>query len=609
MKKIVSLLLALSFVFSAFAVSDIKGHWAEDYINEWITVGNIGGYPDGTFRPNNPITRAEFAALLNRIMVDEPEGEFEYVEFSDVSEGHWFYTDVSRLAFFDVISEQKYFSPNRHITREEAMTMVGRAFGITSGGEDVFSDSAEISSWAREIIFALVAEGALTGYPDGTIRPKAKLTRAETVKMLNYFAPKADLETLPGILSAVYNYSGKEFPMLMQSEINAENSEYFLGIPFTNIAEGVASEPMMSAQAHSVCLVRVKNKRNVQQIANDIKKKVDPRKWVCVGIERSEIITIVRGDLILLIMDRTAPKALERSFISLDLGDDYPVETQITESEDSTDDTTLFNYDGQYFNDIGEYNEASALKFAEKINYITDTYLTESNTAYYAVVPSKNYYVNASLPTPFDYDAMFNTLRQNINGAWEINLYDTLSYDDYLKTDFHWKQDALKGVVDRLGANFGFEVDFNQFKKNTVKNFMGQLGYGKADFPKENLVYLTSNATNNAVVENHQDRSFKGVYDTAKLKTTSQYDIFLSGPTPLTTIKNDKAKSDKKLIIFRDSFGSSLAPLLIGEYSEIVLIDLRYVMSSALSEFVTFEGADVLFIYNDQIINNATMLK
>ncbi len=609
MKKIVSLLLALSFVFSAFAVTDISGHWAEEIINEWVTVGNIGGYPDGTFRPNNPITRAEFAVLLNRIMVNEPEGEFEYAEFKDVSEGHWFYTEVSRLAFFDVISKAENFYPNRHITREEAMTMIGRAFGISGGGEAVFTDTDKLSAWAKDVVLALASEGAITGYPDGTIRPKAKLTRAETVKMLDYFAPKADLTTLPGILSAVYNYSGKEFPMLMQSEINAENSEYFLGIPFTDIKEGVASEPMMSAQAHSVCLVRVKNAKNAEKIAKQIKEKVDPRKWVCVGIERSEIITIVRGDMILLIMDRNAPKSLERSFLSLDLGEGYESSVEITASENSTDKNTLFYHEGQYFNDLGAYNEASALKFAEKINYITDTYLSEDTTAYYAIIPSKNYYVNASLPTPFDYDAMFNTLRQNINGAWEINLYDVLGYDDYLATDFHWKQDALQGVVDRIGSYYDFSVDLDKFKKNTAKDFMGQLGYGKADFPKEDLIYLTNEATNNAVVDNYQDKSFAGVYDTAKLKTTSQYDLFLSGPTPLTTIKNENANSDKRLIIFRDSFGSSLAPLLIGEYKEIVLVDLRYVMSATLGEFVDFKGAEVLFIYNDQIVNNATMLK
>ncbi|MBR5479337.1 MAG: S-layer homology domain-containing protein [Clostridia bacterium] len=610
MKKFLCFLMVFSFCFSAFAVTDIGGHWAEDYISGWIEMGNISGYPDGTFRPNNSITRAEFAALLNRIMVDIPESaEYQDVTFADVAEDAWFYGDVYRLATFSIISKADNFYPNRNITREEAMVMIYRAFGYTPEDEKAFADSDKISPWAKDAVSALVALNIVSGYPDGTIRPKVNLTRAETVKMLDTFAPKLNLETVPGILEAVYKKSGKEFFGMMQSEINAENSEYFIGIPFDKIAEGYASEPMMSAQAHSVCLVRVKDKTQAVNIAAEIKNNVDPRKWVCVGIERSEIITVVRGDLILLIMDRAAPKALERSFLNLDLGDEYPVQQQVSVSEDSTDKNTLYNYNGQYINDFGEYSEASALKFAEKINYITDTYLDETASAYYAVIPSKNYYANAYLPTPFDYDGLFTTLRQNIFGAGEINLFDVLSYDDYLITDFHWKQESLQGVLNRLGMYLNFSVDLNTFDENKVEGFVGQLGYGNPNFPKETITYLTNEHTENAVVDNYQDKNFNKVYDTAKLSTTSQYDLFLSGPTPLTTIKNDNGKSDRKLIIFRDSFGSSLAPLLIGKYKEIVLIDIRYVMSSTLSNFVDFSGADVLFLYNDQVINNATMLK
>ena len=610
MKKVLCLLLALTFAFSALAVSDIGGHWAEKMISEWIEYGNIGGYPDGTFRPNNPITRAEFVTLLSRVMTEIPEGaEYQEVTFADVPEDAWFYEVVYRLASFGIISKADNFYPNRNITREEAMVMIYRAFGFTPEEEKSFTDSDKISPWAKDAVSALCALNIVAGYPDGSIRPKNNLTRAETVKMLDTFAPKIDLTTVPGILDAVYKKSGKEFYNMMQSEINAENSEFFIGIPFDEIAEGWASEPMMSAQAHSVCLVRVKDKSKAVNIAESIKANVDPRKWVCVGIERSEIITVVRGDLILLIMDRIAPKALERSFISLDLGDDYPVEQQITAEENSTAKDTLYFYNGQYMNDFGPYNEASAVKFAEKINYLTDTYLDENNMAYYAIIPSKNYYANAYLPESFDYDGMYGTLRQNIYGAAEINLFDVLSYEDYLITDFHWKQESLQGVAERLGMHLDFSVDLSSFTENKVDNFKGQLGYGKTDFPTETITYLTSDATDSAVVDNYQDKSFTGVYDTAKLSTTSQYDLFLSGPTPLTTIKNESAASDKRLIIFRDSFGSSLAPLLIGEYKEIVLIDIRYVVSSTLSQFVDFEGADILFLYNDQIVNNATMLK
>jgi hypothetical protein len=88
------------------------------------------------------------------------------------------------------------------------------------------------------------------------------------------------------------------------------------------------------------------------------------------------------------------------------------------------------------------------------------------------------------------------------------------------------------------------------------------------------------------------------------------YDVYLDGAKPLISLTNTKATSGKELIIFRDSFGSSLAPLLLCGYSKITLIDLRYVSSDALERYMDFENTDdVLFIYNSQILNNSYMLK
>ena len=78
----------------------------------------------------------------------------------------------------------------------------------------------------------------------------------------------------------------------------------------------------------------------------------------------------------------------------------------------------------------------------------------------------------------------------------------------------------------------------------------------------------------------------------------------------LITIENDKAKSDKELYIFRDSYGSSLTPLLIDEYKKITMIDLRYISSMALNSLVEFkEGQDVLFILCSDVVNNSKILK
>jgi hypothetical protein len=124
---------------------------------------------------------------------------------------------------------------------------------------------------------------------------------------------------------------------------------------------------------------------------------------------------------------------------------------------------------------------------------------------------------------------------------------------------------------------------------------------------------MKSDVTDGATVDNYQDtyakEKFTAVYNEAKFTSKTPYDIFLSGATPLTTIKNPANSSGRRLIMFRDSYGSSIAPLFIEAYSEIVLVDLRYMSSSLLPQFVNFENAEVLFLLSDSIVNNSNLLK
>ena len=85
--------------------------------------------------------------------------------------------------------------------------------------------------------------------------------------------------------------------------------------------------------------------------------------------------------------------------------------------------------------------------------------------------------------------------------------------------------------------------------------------------------------------------------------------MFLSGPISLVTIENPGARTDKKLVIFRDSFGSSIAPLLTGGYAEITLADIRYIHPDLLEQFVDFEGCDVLFLYSTLVLNHSETIK
>ena len=111
-----------------------------------------------------------------------------------------------------------------------------------------------------------------------------------------------------------------------------------------------------------------------------------------------------------------------------------------------------------------------------------------------------------------------------------------------------------------------------------------------------------------AVVENFQQPDFKKVYDTAKFGTNG-YDVFLSGAQSLLRIENPNAATDRELILFRDSFGSSMVPLLVQDYAKVTLVDTRYISSELLYQFLDFHGQDVLILYSTTLINGASILQ
>ena len=94
-----------------------------------------------------------------------------------------------------------------------------------------------------------------------------------------------------------------------------------------------------------------------------------------------------------------------------------------------------------------------------------------------------------------------------------------------------------------------------------------------------------------------------------KLAGTDSYDVYLSGAQALLQIENPNAETDRELVVFRDSFGSSLVPLLMQDYKTVTLVDIRYISSRLLGEYLTFQNQDVLFAYSTLVLNSSTTLK
>ena len=99
------------------------------------------------------------------------------------------------------------------------------------------------------------------------------------------------------------------------------------------------------------------------------------------------------------------------------------------------------------------------------------------------------------------------------------------------------------------------------------------------------------------------------MYDLAACESRDPYELFLGGSKSLLTIENPAGDPERELILFRDSFGSSLAPLLAEGYGKITLVDIRYLSPVMLGNLIEFHGQDVLFLYCATVLNNSETMK
>lgn len=182
-------LLAGSFLtIPAYAAgfSDTKGHWAEAAIEQASAAGYINGYPDGTFRPNQGVTRAEFITILNSAF-NVPKSPNTSLSFKDVSAKDWFAEGVRTAVAAGYVGgyPDGTFRPQQAVTRQEAAAFLARLLKLESDVSFRFTDASKIDSWARPAVAALVEKGVMSGYPDGSFGPKRTITRAEAAVVVN----------------------------------------------------------------------------------------------------------------------------------------------------------------------------------------------------------------------------------------------------------------------------------------------------------------------------------------------------------------------------------------------------------------------------------------
>lgn len=252
-------------------------------------------------------------------------------------------------------------------------------------------------------------------------------------------------------------------------------------------------------------------------------------------------------------------------------------------------------------------NVSSINNFVSKINSVKEL-LSKDNNVYIMVVPDKNYYLDDDNFLHIDYDYIYNEI--NKLGIENIDVTNILSLDDYYKTDTHWRQENLFDVVKTMSSFMNFDYKYDKYNFNEYDNFYG-VYYGESAINREGetLVYLTSDTINNASVKYLENDKLTSVYNLDKLDSFDSYEVYLDGASSYIEINNPYNKKGRELVIFRDSFGSSIAPLLINYYSKITLIDNRYISSDYFIDYIKFNNQDVLFLYSTLFINSSNGLK
>jgi len=252
-------------------------------------------------------------------------------------------------------------------------------------------------------------------------------------------------------------------------------------------------------------------------------------------------------------------------------------------------------------------NKESISNFINKLNNMKSN-LTNKNNIYLMIIPDKNYYLKSFDFLQIDYDYIYkevSKLKLNL-----IDIRNIMTLEDYYETDTHWRQERLDKVVFQMSKVMNFKYEKIKYQENKYNSFYG-VYYGESAINRkpETITYLSNDNLLNLKVNYLENTKLNTIYNIDKLNSIDSYEVFLDGASSFIEIYNKNSTSNKELIIFRDSFASSISPLLTNYYSKITLIDNRYINSKNYLELVNFNDQDILFMYSTLLINDSFSLK
>jgi len=275
-----------------------------------------------------------------------------------------------------------------------------------------------------------------------------------------------------------------------------------------------------------------------------------------------------------------------------------------------TDKSGLYRTNTVGAGEFRRINETSFMQTAQRIKKAAESMDALGMNVYYSVIPDKSVFAGRYMPG-FDLNAAEAILFDVFGDYTYIALSGELGAGSFYKTDIHWDQTKIWGPASHILSSMGAVPNKGGFNEKKAGNFRGVYA-GQVALPMapDVMSYLDMPGLKATYLSEKTLEFEPGpVYDTALFAGGDPYDLFLRGTQPLIVLENDAAP-ERELYLFRDSFGSSLAPLLAGSYSRVTVIDLRYIHLSLLGQFVEFvPGSDVLFIYSSQIFSNPSIIQ
>ena len=282
-----------------------------------------------------------------------------------------------------------------------------------------------------------------------------------------------------------------------------------------------------------------------------------------------------------------------------------------------SDNNGIYKQDGTVIKIEKELDESQVEYTLSLMNKVAAKYFPDKKV-YYSIIPDKHYYASMDNGYPaMDYDRLFEMAAEGLDGFEYIDITDKLTLSDYYKTDSHWSQDKIADVAEHIISVINPDTDITPedgWKINTLSPFYGvYYGQSALSLAPDDIKYLSSDVTDEMVMTVIDDMGKKHtypVYVTDMFKNNDPYDVFAAGAQHTVIIENPNADNDKELVVFRDSFGSSIAPLLACGYKKVTLLDLRYIVPDFVKQISGFgSDSDVLFLYSTGIINGGRVLK